>query len=123
MLSLITAITAIASPPSAEATISLDGEYTLVIRSPCGWEEAEVAVAGGGAEDVGAVEAGQELRIEGSLEQAGTMWVTIQAAIDDHTGKSWTFSVEPELVPVSSPRMQRLSRRSLRWRLFRRRRS
>ena len=110
-----------ATPPQASAFISADGQYSLILRSDIGWQEAEIAISGDGAEDVGAVEAGDKVRIDGMLDGPGTIWVNVHAAIDETTGVNWVFSVDPQVVPARSPRLDRLSRRPLRWLLFKRR--
>lgn len=124
MLSVLLSL-AHATPPQATAIISSDGTYSIILETPVSWEAAEISVAGDGAEDYGPVQVGEELRIEGALERPGTLWINIQAAVretaDETTGIHWVFSVDPEVVPASSPRMERLSRRSLRWCPLRRR--
>jgi hypothetical protein len=110
-----------ATPPQVSAFISTDGQYSLILRSEIGWQEAEIAIAGDGAEDVGALEAGSKVRIDGFLDGPGVIWVNVSAAIDETTGMNWVFSVEPQVVPARSPRLDRLSRRPLRWFLFKRR--
>ena len=110
-----------AAPPQASAYISADGQYSLILRSDIGWQEAEIAISGDGAEDLGAVEAGAKVRIDGFLDGPGTIWVNVSAAIDETTGVNWVFSVDPQVVPARSPRLDRLSRRPLRWCLFKRR--
>lgn len=110
-----------ATPPQASAFISADGQYSLILRSDIGWEEAEIAISGGGAEDVGALEAGEKVRIDGVLDGPGVIWVNVNAAIDETTGMNWVFSVDPQVVPARSPRLDRLARRPLRWCLFKRR--
>ena len=112
---------AYAAPPQATAIISSDGAYSIILQTPVGWEAAEISIAGDGSEDYGPVEMGQELRIEGTLERPGTLWINIQAAVDETTGVHWVFSVDPQVIPARSPRMERLARRSLRWCPFRRR--
>ena len=110
-----------ATPPEASAIISSDGQYSLILQPSVSWQEAEISISGDGAEDYGPAELGSELRIEGVLDKPGVLWVSVQAAINETTGMSWVFSVDPEVVPASSPRMERLARRSLRRCLFRRR--
>ena len=110
-----------AAPPEASAIISADGQYALILQPPQGWQEAEIAISGDGASDVGPAEAGTEVRIEGYLDKPGVIWVNVQAALDDNTGVNWVFSVDPEIVPASSPKMERMSRRTLRWCPFKRR--
>ncbi|MDG1479695.1 MAG: hypothetical protein P8R54_08890 [Myxococcota bacterium] len=110
-----------AAPPEASAFVSSDGQYSLILRPDVAWEAAEISISGDGAEDLGSIEAGAEVRIDGNLSGPGTIWVNLNAAIDDDTGINWVFSVEPEVVPVRSPHLARYARRSLRWCLFKRR--
>ena len=101
----------LASPPRAEAFISSDGDYTLLIYPESPWTEAEISVAGDYAIDVGPPQ--KVVRFEGTLEKVGPLWVTISAVQDDGTGIMWTFPVDPEVIPMESPRMKRLARRSI----------
>lgn len=104
-----------ATPPEASAFVSSDGQYSLILRPDVSWEAAEISISGDGAEDLGPIEAGAEVRIDGSLSGPGTIWVNLNAAIDEDTGINWVFSVDPEVVPARSPRLDRVSRRTLRW--------
>ncbi|MFT5683695.1 MAG: hypothetical protein ACI8RZ_004627 [Myxococcota bacterium] len=106
---------AVAAPPQASAIVSSDGQYSLILRSDVSWEEAEISISGDGAEDLGPIEAGAEVRIDGTVSGTGVIWVNLNAAIDDDTGINWVFSVDPEVVPARSPKLDRMSRRTLRW--------
>ena len=97
-----------AAPPVAQATLAPDGQYDLVLQPPRGWEEAEITVGGGEAHDVGAVDLDEPLRLEGVTSAKGELSVTVQAVDGSDHGITWIFTVVPELVPLGSPRSERL---------------
>lgn len=116
---MLTGLVRAAAPaPSVEALMSPDGDYVLEVRPSQQWHAAEVSVRGGGAENVGAQAQDAVLLVEGSVSSPGLMWVTVNAALDDDHGASWVFGVEPQVVPINSPRLTRLQqdgRRRCRW--------
>lgn len=124
MVWISTALAA-APAPSVEAMVSPDGAYVLRLSPAQSWVAAEVSVSGGVSADVGAHEAGSSFSVEGALSAPGTMWITVNAALNDAHGVSWVFSVEPQVVPMRSPRMERLRRepRRRQWWPFGRHRS
>lgn len=109
---------AAAPAPEAEAMISPDGAFVLRLSPAQSWTSAEVSVVGATGEDVGAREAGAAFSVEGDLETPGTLWVTVNAALGDAHGVSWVFSVDPQVVPMKSPRMTRLKAEPRRCRLL-----
>lgn len=109
------------TPPRAEAVISADGVYRLIVHPEQPWQAAEIAIAGSHSEDVGQTPSGQTITLTGRLSAPGVIWLNITAALDAHRGVNWVFSVEPEIVPVAPPEMRRIRRRSLKRRLFQRR--
>jgi len=106
---------AAAPAPSVEALVTPDGAYVLRVSPEQAWLSAEVSVAGAAASDVGPQGVGAELVVEGDLPQPGTMWITVSAALSDSHGVSWVFSVEPQVVPMKSPRMRRLAEERRCW--------
>ncbi len=93
----------LAGPPPAEATLSADGHYVLLLRADEAWAAAEVKVDGDGALDLGAVPAGEAVRVEGWVDEPGPLAVRVAAATPDDRGLTWRFFVDPDLVPVASP--------------------
>lgn len=124
-LLLISIVARAAAPaPEVEAMVSTDGAYVVRLSPAQPWLAAEVTVSGAVSEDVGAQEAGGAFSVEGDLPEPGTMWITVSAALSDTHGASWVFSVEPQVVPMQSPKMTRMAVRSgkkRRCRLFGRR--
>lgn len=93
-----------AAPPLAQATLAPDGSYDLLVQPPRGWQEAEITVSGDMSHDVGAVGLDEPFRLAGVTSSRGTLDVVVQAVDEEDRGITWLFSVEPELVPLASPR-------------------
>ena len=73
LLLISTATLAAAPAPEAEAMVSPDGAYVLLLSPAQSWLSAEVTVSGAVSEDVGAQQAGGAFSVEGDLPEAGTM--------------------------------------------------
>ena len=95
------------APPLSHATLAPDGTYSLIVQPDTAWAAAEVSVDDDAAWAVGPVEAEMPVRVDGVTSGTGPLHVTVQAAtVDDH-GVTWSFDVDPELVPVASPHLDR----------------
>ena len=102
----LSAATAQASPPSAAATLDPSGAYTLVLNVQQAWLSAEISVAGGETVELGATPVGAVLELEGSTTATGPLWIVVRAAIGDEDGVTWTFSVDPQLLPAPQPALE-----------------
>lgn len=89
--------------PMVHATLAPDGRYTLVIRADTAWEAAELTVRGDHSMDLGAAEAGAPVHVEGWTTARGPLGLALVAVTPETRGVAWSFSVDPELVPMASP--------------------
>ena len=99
------------------ATIAADGRFSLALRPDSDWGGAEISVRGGGAHDVGPVNAGEVVEIAGWASTNGPMNVVIQVAAGEEQGETWWFEVDPEWVPVAPPQFEE-RRPSKKWGWF-----
>lgn len=97
---------AAAATPRAQATLSSDGTYTLVLQPERAWAEAEVTVADDGAQDLGPAAEDEPVTLEGVIASTGPLRVTVHAATPDDAGYTWTFEVVPDPVPVALPTVE-----------------
>ena len=96
-------VPAVLIPHEATATVAPDGTFTLVLLPEQPWTVAEVRVRGAGAVLLGAADGSSPVEVSGVLDQVGALHVTMMTVSPDSHGVSWSFSVDPELLPVSSP--------------------
>lgn len=106
--------TALAGQPGASATLSADGQYTLLLQPDKAWSQAEVTVSGDGTTDLGPNGQDQSVRIDGYTSAQGPLWVTVQAVTEREVGLTWMFSVDPESIPVARPVLEVGQRKSKR---------
>ncbi len=90
-------------PHEATATISADGQYTLILLPELAWSAAELSVEGAGSMELGPAADGGRVEVSGVLDRTGTLVVELMAVTPDAQGVSWSFEVEPELLPVAPP--------------------
>lgn len=100
-----------ASPPATHATLTPDGQYSLILQAHPGWTGAEIHVRGGDSIDLGPAERDQRVRVEGWTSATGPLFITLNTAGAEGQGVTWMFQVEPDRVPVAAPDRRRLPRR------------
>jgi hypothetical protein len=107
---------AVAQPePRATATLSADGQYDVRIVPDVGWLSAEITVDGNST-DVGPVQADDPIDVVGTTTKIGTLSVQVMAVTTDNRGVTWTFQVEPEILPAEAPDMSgAASKKRPRW--------
>ena len=96
-----------AVPFDATATISPDGRWTLVLIPGESWSAAELTVRGAGSFDLGAQDGTRPIEVSGLLDGAGTLYVDLSLVTGASRGVSWSFPVEPELLPTAPPESAR----------------
>ncbi len=88
------------TPLEATATQTTDGRFTLRLLPGLAWSEAELAVNGAGAQDLGPSDGLAAVEIDGIRDAVGPMAVDLQVMALDGRGVSWRFEVQPELIPI-----------------------
>lgn len=94
-------------PHEATATMAADGSFTLVLLPEQAWTQAELSIGGGGSVDLGPADGSAPVVIDGVVDQVGRLYLELATVSTDSHGVSWTFSVDPELLPVQSPELAR----------------
>lgn len=103
---------ALAAPPRAAATLDTAGRYTVTLNPDQAWLSAEISVAGGETVELGPTASAAVLELEGTTSATGPLWLVVRAAVEDQTGVTWTFSLDPQLIPDPPPRfVERLAPR------------
>ncbi len=101
-----------AAPPRAAATLDTSGRYTVTLNPEQAWLSAEISVAGGETVELGPTAPAAVLELEGTTSATGPLWLVVRAAVEDQTGVTWTFSLDPQLIPDPPPRfVERLAPR------------
>lgn len=109
---LLSADTARAAPPRGAATLDTAGRYTVTLNPEQAWIAAEISVAGGETVEVGPTASAAVLELEGTTTATGPLWLVVRAAVEEQTGVTWTFSLDPQLIPDPPPRfVERLAPR------------
>lgn len=93
------------TPLEASATLAADGSFTLVLLPEQAWTVAELSVRGDGAYDLGPSDGNDLVEVAGVLDGIGPLWVELVAVTPDAQGVSWSFEVQPELLPVAPPEL------------------
>ena len=91
--------------PEVTATLATDGQYTIRIVSDVSWTAAELRVFGGETTELGPIESGQSISVEGWTDEHQSIRITLSAAVSDGQGRTWMFDVEPFRVPAVVPPM------------------
>ena len=103
-LTLLSTRATLAAPPRAAATLDTSGRYTVTLNPDQAWLSAEISVAGGDTVELGPTASAAVLELEGTTSATGPLWVVVRAAVQDQTGVTWTFSLDPQLLPDPPPR-------------------
>lgn len=103
---LICARPSAAAPPSAAATLDPNGAYSIVLHVQRPWISAEISVAGGETVELGQTAAGAVLELEGTTTSLGPLWIVVRAAVAEEEGVTWTFAVDPQLLPTRQPALE-----------------
>lgn len=91
------------TPLEASATLSADGAFTLLLLPGTPWKAAELTVSGDGSHDLGPSDGTAPVEVAGVREGLGPIRVELVAVTPDDHGVSWSFEVQPELLPVQAP--------------------
>lgn len=89
--------------PEVLATLAADGSYTIRLVPQGPWTEAELTVSGDGSHELAAVDGASPVLVEGVRDGMGPIGLTLAVVTPDRRGVSWSFTVEPELLPVKAP--------------------
>ena len=89
--------------PEVRAIWSSDGSYVLILHPDDGWLEAELVVGGDDTHQLGAVEAGAPVRVEGRTDGGRPLRLSLAAARADGSGYDWEIEVDPTWVPLPPP--------------------
>ena len=103
-VTLFSISSAAAAPPRAAATLDTTGRYTVTLNPDQAWLSAEISVAGGETVELGPTASAAVLELEGTTSATGPLWVVVRAAVHDQTGVTWTFALDPQLLPDPPPR-------------------
>jgi len=106
-------------PHEASATISADGSFTLVLLPERPWTAAEVSVRGAQSIDLGATDGSAPIEVSGVVDAVGTLSIELWVVTPEAHGVAWTFSVDPELLPIEPPVMAPAAERRRGWWPFR----
>jgi len=93
------------TPLEASATLAPDGSYTLVMLPEGPWSQASLSVSGDGSFELGPTDGSAPVEVQGVRDQQGPLWVQLDAVTPDDHGISWSFEVQPELLPTPAPDM------------------
>lgn len=93
-----------AEPPRAAATLDAAGRYTLTLNPEQAWLAAEISVAGGDTAELGPTASDAVVDLWGNTTATGPLWVVVRAAVADQAGVTWTFAIDPQLLPEPAPR-------------------
>jgi len=91
------------TPLEASATLASDGSFTLLLRPDQAWSQAELTVGGDGFHDLGPSDGTAPVQVAGVVDGVGPLWVELAAVTPQQHGVSWSFQVQPELLPVAAP--------------------
>ena len=91
------------TPLEASATLAADGTFTLLLLPDQPWKAAELTISGDGSHDLGPSDGTAPVEIAGVRDGLGPLWVELVVVTADDHGVSWSFEVQPELVPVRAP--------------------
>lgn len=90
-------------PLEATATMGTDGRYTLRLLPGMAWTAAEVSVSGGGSQDLGPSDGSAPVEVRGIRDGVGALKVELLAQTPDRRGVSWSFEVQPVVLPATRP--------------------
>ena len=93
------------TPLEASATLAPDGTFTLMLIPEGPWTQASLSVSGDGSFDLGPADASAPVEIQGVRDDLGPLQVQLDAVLPDAHGVSWSFEVQPELLPTPAPPM------------------
>lgn len=91
------------TPLEASATLASDGSFTLLLRPDQAWSQAELTVGGDGFHDLGPADGTAPIEVAGVVDELGPLRVELAAVTPQQHGVSWSFQVQPELLPVAAP--------------------
>lgn len=91
------------TPLEASATLAADGTFTLHLLPEQAWTSAELTVSGDGSHALGPADGTAPVTVAGVRDGLGPIQVDLVAVTADLKGVSWSFEVQPELLPVAAP--------------------